>query len=277
MSIVTVWFASETPWLWTGVSGYAATALAAWHGALRGIRTDRIVMGLMLLGVVAFAGAIAARWVRVGYGPFLTMFEILLSNLFSLGLVFLVAYWRVALARSSALVSLPILTVLGIWLVSVSGEPSRLPATYDNPWLWVHVGVGKLFLGTALVAVGLAGLLLMRQAGLRLAALHWVPATADLDALAWRFMALAFVFDSLMLIAGAVWAQDAWGRYWAWDPLETWAFVTWLALGVSLHARLTYNVPAWLGWVAILGVFALAFLTFFGVPFISLAPHKGIL
>jgi ABC-type transport system involved in cytochrome c biogenesis permease subunit len=89
-------------------------------------------------------------------------------------------------------------------------------------------------------------------------------------------MAFAFVFHSLMLIAGAVWAQDAWGRYWAWDPLETWAFMTWLALGASLHLRLTYRIPPWIGWLLILGVFILAFLTFFGVPFVSLAPHKGL-
>jgi len=96
-----------------------------------------------------------------------------------------------------------------------------------------------------------------------------------LDDYAWRFLTLAFVFHSLMLIAGAVWAQDAWGRYWAWDPLETWAFITWLSMAGSLHARLTFEIPAWSGWLMIVGVFILAILTFLGVPFLSQAPHKG--
>jgi hypothetical protein len=59
--------------------------------------------------------------------------------------------------------------------------------------------------------------------------------------------------------------------------LETWAFVTWLTLGLGLHARLTFRIPMWAGWMLILAVFVLAFLTFFGVPFSSLGPHKGVM
>jgi ABC-type transport system involved in cytochrome c biogenesis permease subunit len=88
-------------------------------------------------------------------------------------------------------------------------------------------------------------------------------------------MLAALVFHSLMLIAGAVWAQDAWGRFWAWDPLETWAFVTWLALAAAVHARLTWRIGPRSGALLIAAVFVIAFLTFFGVPFVSLAPHKG--
>ena len=102
-----------------------------------------------------------------------------------------------------------------------------------------------------------------------------LPPDRRLDELAHRFAAYAFVFDTLMLIVGAAWAQDAWGRYWAWDPLETWAFLTWLALAAALHARATLRpAPVRFG-VHLAIVFALAFLTFFGVPFISTVPHQG--
>ena len=118
---------------------------------------------------------------------------------------------------------------------------------------------------------------LLRQtaAGARVFA-HAAPA-ARLDELAHRFAAFAFVFDTLMLVVGAVWAQDAWGRYWGWDALESWAFATWVALEALLHARATLRPSpeqhgAWLA-----GVFVLAFLTFFGVPFISTTPHQGAL
>jgi ABC-type transport system involved in cytochrome c biogenesis permease subunit len=83
------------------------------------------------------------------------------------------------------------------------------------------------------------------------------------------------VFDSLMLIVGACWAQDAWGRYWAWDPLESWAFLSWLALAITLHTRVTVKLAPHRHAMMLLAVFVLAFLTFFGVPFVSLAPHKG--
>ena len=88
-------------------------------------------------------------------------------------------------------------------------------------------------------------------------------------------MALGLIFETLMLIVGAMWAQDAWGRYWAWDPLETWAFITWLTLAFALHMRFTLKTLPRTGAMMILAVFVLAFLTFFGVPFITTAPHKG--
>jgi ABC-type transport system involved in cytochrome c biogenesis permease subunit len=251
--------------------------LAAWWKGSRATRRDRLVLLSLLAGTVLLATAIGLRWARIGDGPFLTLFEVLLSNLFSLGLIYALAFWRVSPIRPGAPVALIVLVLMGAWAVTVSPEPARLPATYDSVWLWVHVVVGKLFLGSCLVAVGLAGALLLRL-GDRIAA--WLGTPPDpvlLDSLAWRFMAVAFVFHSLMLIAGAVWAQDAWGRYWAWDPLETWALVTWLTLGIGLHARVTFRIPMWAGWMLIFAVFVLAFLTFFGVPFSSLGPHKGVM
>ena len=224
-----------------------------------------------------FAIAIAQRWLAVGHGPFLNMFEILLSNLFSLGLIYALVFWRVPAVRPGGLVVLPVLLILSAWLLLVPSNPGLLPPTYDTVLLWVHVGVGKIFLGFCLAAVGLAGILLMNQFEVFKRLFPGLPDAGLLDTVAWRIMMLAFVFHSLMLIAGAVWAQDAWGRYWDWDPLETWAFLTWLALGASLHARVTWKLPLWVGWSMIIGVFVLAFLTFFGVPFVSEAPHKGMI
>lgn len=268
-------FAAESAWLWAGLTGYTASAAVAWHSVWVHRRRDGLILALLLTGVVLLAVAIAERWLRVGYGPFLTMFEILLSNLFSLGLILALVSWRVPLARPALLVSLFILLILGAWILAVPSGQSYLPATYENNWLWVHVAMGKVFLGTCLIAVGLAGVLLLRQIDAPRRLFSGLPANRILDAVAWRFVAVAFVFESLMVIAGAVWAQDAWGRYWDWDPLETWSFVTWLTLGLSLHIRVTYTIPLWLGWLMILIVFILAFLTFFGVPFISVSPHKG--
>jgi len=250
--------------------------VAAWSGATVRRNYDGIVVTLLSAGVLMFAIAIADRWLQVGHGPFLNMFEILLSNLFSLGLIYALMFWRVSLVRPGALVVLPVLFVMSVWLLLVPSDSGLLPPTYDTILLWVHVGVGKIFLGSCLAAVGLAGILLVKQVAVYRRMLSGLPDEALLDAMAWRIMMLAFVFHSLMLIAGAVWAQDAWGRYWDWDPLETWAFLTWLALGASLHARATWTLPLWVGWLLIVAVFVLAFLTFFGVPFLSVAPHKGM-
>jgi ABC-type transport system involved in cytochrome c biogenesis permease subunit len=260
-----------------GIFGYGVAAgLSLVIGGPRPHR-DYAILGGLGVAVLALGAAIAWRWSALGQGPFMTLYEVLLSNLFSLGLVYLISFWRWPAVRPGAVVALPFLLVLGIWLLLEPAEPVPLPPTFDSPWLWAHVLCGKLFLGTALVAVGLAAVLLLGQRLATPSTLFGGWPVERLDATVWRFLSAAFVLDSLMLVAGAVWAHHAWGRYWAWDPLETWAFLTWLTLGLTLHLRVTYRLPRWLGWSLAIGVFALAFVTFFGVPFLSLAPHKGVM
>ena len=135
---------------------------------------------------------------------------------------------------------------MGAWLLTTNPADTHFPATYETPVLWLHVLLGKVFLGCALLATGLAGVLLLRRWPLGQRAFK--PACRVRrpgGRLAWQWMLVALVFESLMLIAGAVWAQDAWGRWWAWDPLETWAFLTWLLLvGCGACAAARHAGPA---------------------------------
>jgi ABC-type transport system involved in cytochrome c biogenesis permease subunit len=227
------------------------------------------------LALLALALGIALRWARIGHGPFLSMYEILASSLLTLSIVWRLASWRLPVLRASAPVVLSLLAVMGAWMLVTDPADTHLPATYEMTVLWIHVAFGKIFLGCALVASGLAGVVLARRTARGAGWFASMPGDATLDLLAWRFMLAALAFESLMLVAGAVWAQDAWGRYWAWDPLETWSFITWVALSAAVHARLSLRLGPRAGALMILGVFALAFLTFFGVPFVSIAPHKG--
>ena len=270
-------FNPEQAFVMLGVAAYLLAALAAWAGVIVRKPVDRLVQLCLGLAVTACLLAIVIRWQQTGNGPFLTLYEVLLSNLFSLGLIFAVVFYLVPRARPASLLVLPLLGLLGVWTLDTDPAPLELPATYDTALLWIHVGVGKVFLGMNMIAVGLAALIFVRHLKRNALLNSLVAADEELDDLAWRFMAVAFVFHSLMLIAGAVWAQDAWGRFWAWDSLETWAFITWLFMALSLHLRITWRIPRWSGSLLIFGVFILAFLTFFGVPFTSVGPHKGIL
>jgi ABC-type transport system involved in cytochrome c biogenesis permease subunit len=250
-------------------------ALGCYGAALGSQRWQRLALTALAAAVGLHTLSLLLRWQALGHGPFTTMHEILSSNLWSLSLVFLISAWALRELRATLVVAAPVLLVLGSWLLLANASAGHFPATYATPLLYLHTVVGKLFLGLLLVAVALGLVPTLRRTA---AGARWfVHAASDtrLDELAHRFAAFALVFDTLLLIVGAVWAQDAWGRYWAWDPLESWAFVTWLALAATLHARATLRpTPATHG-LWLLGVFIVAFVTFFGVPFISTAPHKG--
>ena len=276
---------AELPWLWTGLGAYfMATLVAMWgvaprYAGMPVIKTKRhehIVLAFLVTGVILLAIAISARWMRIGHGPWISLFELLMSQLWSLGLIFVFLYWRLPGLRPSAVIVLPVMWILGSWVLTLEPTASHFPATYYNSWKWVHVGLGKVFLALLLAGVGLAGVLMLRQTKRGQQWFRSMPSDVIVDRLAWRFMMLALVFDSLMLIAGAVWAQDAWGRYWAWDALETSAFLTWLFLAIGLHLRLSYRVPPMLSGLMIIGIFAMAFATYFGAPYISPAAHKGM-
>lgn len=231
-------------------------------------------LGLLWLAVTLHLAALALRWQRLGHGPFTTLHEILSSNLWSLALVLSCAAAALREVRAALPLAMPVLLLLAGWLLLSPPEPGHLPPTYSTVLLYLHSLTGKVYLGLLLVAVTLA-LVPLAASTPALAAAWRAPPWCRSEALAHRFAAFAFVAETLMLVAGAVWAQDAWGRWWAWDPLETWAFASWLALALWLHARVTKRrSPQALG-IGLALVFCLAFLTFFGVPFVSTSPHKG--
>jgi len=266
---------AESMWLYAGACCYLVSAYLSVREVLQRRSSARWIQVLLLVGATLIGAAIADRWVRLGHGPFLSMYEILVSSLFSLGMLYGIAHWRFRDIRGGAPVALGILTLLLLWTGSVHRDSMPLPPTYETPWLWVHVAAGKLFLAACLVAVSLAVPVLLPGArGARLLS-PWAVHTQRLDQLVWRWLTLALLFHSAMLVAGAVWAQDAWGRYWDWDPLETWAFMTWLVMAGGVHARAVFRIRSRVSSSIVVVTFVLAFLTFFGVPFISVAPHQG--
>lgn len=263
--------ALERTTLVAAVSGFALVLLLDALARRKSRSSWPAVSAGLSIVLALLTAAVAGRWLRESQGPFLTLYDVLLSNLFSLTLVYLVTAWLVPALRTSSAIVVGFLGVLGVWSLTVSAEAVPLPATFDNPWLWLHVTAGKLFLGLCLPAAATAMWLLAKP---RSAARNG----GEMDAAVWLTLSLAFVCHSFMLIAGAIWAHSAWGRYWAWDSLETWTFITWLCIALLLHARVTFRrMPVAYGWSAVIAIFGLAILTFLGVPFMSVAPHKGVM
>lgn len=261
--------------LWAALIIYVLAGSLAIVTTMFRQRAEDLFQGFLWTGLLAHSVAIGYRWIRLDHGPFLTMFEILSSNIWSITLFFALVYWRFPPIRPTAAFLVPIQFMMMAWLLLASPGASVFPPTYDTVWLYIHVSFGKVFMGALVVAVALSGAILCRQARWTGGVFDRLPNNESLIELAFRFMALGLIFQSLMLVAGAVWAQDAWGRYWDWDPLETWSFIAWLFMALALHTKITWKIPPKVACTLVLIVFIISFLTFFGVPFISMSPHQG--
>lgn len=258
-----------------GMALYLLAAGAAVLGELRRRPQFPLVLCLLCLALAAHGVGIGLRWERLGHGPYVNQYEILSSNIHTLHTAVLLGVLSVRRLRPALAVALPLLSVMVLWLLLIEPVDSSFPVTYDTFWLPIHVWLGKVFMGLLVITLANAMVILLRW-GLQAKLLPRVPSSVVLDEINYRLLLMALGFDSLMLIAGAAWAQDAWGRFWAWDPLENWSFLTWLALVAYLHLRAATRLrPQWSS-LMLMGVFALAYFTFFGIPFISTAAHRGV-
>lgn len=233
-------------------------------------RHHRLVSSIAIGALLIHSCSIAIRWIRIDHGPFINLYEILTSNVWSIsvGLTLFFIFFRHLSIIFRYLV--PVLFIMMLWLITTPPKEGFLPPTYNTIWLYFHVVSGKIFFTLLVISTGLA-----------IQSLHINYRIKDAKEssffaeYAYRFLAIAFLFETFMLIFGSIWAQDAWGRYWSWDPLETWAFVTWLGVAFALHLQVDARKGNLFLWM-ILVSFILAFLTFYGVPFVSTAPHKGM-
>ena len=262
---------------WSALVAYSlATTVALWALVFKR-QPEKTVLFLMGVGWVMHTVAIAARWERLGHLPFINMFEMLSANVWGLMAAVVLGYLLLPKVRVIAAVMLPIVMIVIAWMLLTQREDSSLPPTYHTIWLFIHIGFVKIFLGCAFVALGISGIILLRKVDVGTAQLARFPDDLSLDQTAYRCMALALIFDTLAITAGAIWAQDAWGRYWNWDTLEVWSLVTWLSIALTLHVRTPFKTTPMINAILVLATFVVAFFTFFGIPFVSTALHKGMI
>lgn len=211
----------------------------------------RISVSLTVLAFLLHAGAVLTRGLAVVRPPWGNMYEF--STAFALAataayLVLLAARREVRWLAVPVLFS--VMLTLGLAVTVLYVESAQLVPALHSYWLWIHVSSAIISGGVFHTGAVVAALFLCRDrweaavaAGrgeTRLATL-WrrLPPAASLDKLSYRLNALVFPLWTFAVIAGAVWAEAAWGRYWGWDPKETWSFITWVAYAAYLHARAT--------------------------------------
>ncbi len=153
-----------------------------------------------------------------------------------------------------------------------------VPALKSN-WLIAHVVACFLGYSAFAVAFGLSALYLARRkqtvnAGEQGGVPALLPSANQLEWFNYQMVLFGFLWLSVGIITGAVWANSAWGTYWSWDPKETWSLITWLIYAAVLHAR---NLKGWKGekvaWLSIIG-FGCVLFTYFGVNFLLSGLHS---
>jgi cytochrome c-type biogenesis protein CcsB len=242
-----------------------------------GMSVTWLATALLLIGVV-----LRGLWAdRVPWG---NMYEFSITSALGILVVFLVWSTRRDLRWLGLFVVIAALLTLGMAVTVLYTEAAQLVPALKSYWLIIHVSAAIVCAGAFTVGAGTAGLSLIRaraearSGGVVSGWLTNVPSTERLRTLTNRVLAFAFPLWTFAVIAGAIWAENAWGRYWGWDPKETWAFITWVLYAAYLHARST---AGWRGnvasWIAILG-FLSFLINYFGVNIFvnSLHSYAGV-
>jgi cytochrome c-type biogenesis protein CcsB len=231
----------------SGISRAAAAARSradAWPGPW-----VRAALAATFAGLAAHMGGLISRGLAVHRLPWGDMYEFTVSLtfvavVFFVGLMIKYRAYYLGLFMMGAVV-----IALGLAQTVIYTAAGPLVPALQSYWLSIHVTSITLAVGTYFVAAVLGVVYLFaerhakRVAAGRVSAADGImgrlPAPEVLDRLAYRTVMFAFPLWTFGIIAGAIWADQAWGRYWGWDPTETWAFITWVVYACFLHARST--------------------------------------
>ena len=215
-----------------------------------GRRAGNIGMSLTWLGTLLLGMAILFRGLSAGRVPIGNMYEFSLAADFAVSLTYCLMSISRDLRWLGLFISIPVLLDLGLALTVLYTESAQLVPALNSYWLAIHVSAAVVCIGAFTIGAALSGLYLVAQAaedrvatgkepGRSSAFAQRIPSADRLDLMSYRIHAFMFPIWTFAVIAGAIWAEAAWGRYWGWDPKETWAFITWVIYAAYLHARAT--------------------------------------
>lgn len=250
---------------------YALAASTAGAGAiLQRPAIARIADASCWIGVGLHVASISARWIAVGHGPYVTKYENLSSYALATVLVGLIMF-RGGHLQARAVQGIMYTVALMLMAVGLYTGPEvvTLPPTFSGIWLVIHVCF--YFVAFAAAATCLASAVLIIRNRSTEGSLGGVQ--VDLDKVAYRFGGLAFAFWGVGMLAGSVWAYHAWGRFWAWDPVETWSLATWLSFGIYLHLRRFYSISGRRGAIILLLCVLASVWTLFGTSILTDSIH----
>ncbi|WP_413452058.1 c-type cytochrome biogenesis protein CcsB [Georgenia phoenicis] len=254
--------------------GIDLSALRDGGPADRPRRAVRVAMTTTYAGLALHVVGVVTRGIAAGRVPWANMYEFsIVFTLVAVATFVLVQRWR-DLRYLGALVITPVLLALGLAVSVLYIEADGVRPALDHYWLVIHVSVATAAIGVFSVGAAISVVQLVKARGESTRAVaerepavalaggsgapaadaaapterargFWgrlsdvLPGAAELERLAYRLNAVGFLLWTFTLIAGAIWAEHAWGRPWNWDPKEVGTFVVWVVYAAYLHARAT--------------------------------------
>lgn len=222
-------------------------------------RAGRFFIACGILGLSIYIGM---RW-QIAQRPALSnMFESLVVFSWAIAILLILIDLKYKIKGINALTALMGLLALGYASLLDKEIAPLLPALRSN-WLSLHVLT--CFIGYAALTIAFVSSVII---------LCKKDKNTNLDNISYKVTAFGFLFLTLGVISGSVWANSAWGTYWSWDPKETWSLITWVIYAIYLHARLRRG---WKGekaaWLSVIGFLAMLF-TYFGVNSLLAGLHS---
>ena len=239
------------------------------NGDFRADKWGRMAISLSILGFVLHSAAVLLRGLAAHRAPWGNLYEFSVAGSCVAMALYLLLLWKKDARWLGLFVTGTIVLILGVAYVLLYKDAEQLVPALHSYWLAIHVTAAVICSGLFTVASVTTVLYLFKanyekraKIGTARPGSVWerVPSAMRLDLTAYRILAFAFPVWTFTVIAGSIWAERAWGRYWGWDPTETWAFITWVTYAAYLHARAT------MGWkgrnaaiIALLGYGAFIF------------------
>lgn len=215
------------------------------------------------------------RWIYTGHPPFVSLFESASATAWFAIVAYLILQVQ---GKGFDLAGLGVtggaFLLMG-WASTPSNAGVPLATGLDSIWLFIHASFATASVALFLVAAGISFVWLKRSHQNSNGEVVGIATPEVLDEMVFRTIIIGFLFHTVMLASGAVWANNAWGRYWAWDPIETWSLITWIIYALYLHIHFTYKKlrGAFSAWYSILAVIIAAF-SLWGVGYVYQTIHS---
>ncbi len=235
-------------------------------------KNPRVLPRITLLvtsGFIAHTSTILARFQATGHLPWSGHYEyVLMGGWFIIAGTIFVG-WQNKSLQGLAVATVPLVIIMMGYGYMQNPGLTPMAASLKTVWLYIHVYFAWISFGAYALAMSAGVLYLLKSKSDLLPvpnpAYEKYPSLDRLDELIFRYVVFGFITDTIMICAGAIWAKDLWGSYWAWDPVETWSLISWLIYGITIHLRVTFK---WrekrLAWLAVAAM-STVIICFFGV------------